>query len=397
MLRAGAARLAMVVASLLVFLLLAEIATRFVGYVKDVDFTLYMRELTNSDRQLKRLVIGHPTLRWSLNPDEQDLATTSDFSVHYKINSKGLRDREYPYQKPPDKIRIVALGDSLTFGEGIPYGERFTDIAEQSFRNVELLTMGVPGYGLDQMVLMFAEEGVKYQPDVVMVVVARPLAQRHYLGTDWLDTAAIDGIVANSTTDAALNQTVYREKHDDRLKPRKNFLLRRSWFLSYLDYNITLWRLRPRMARADLIFWGVPKHSDTVAITVASNPEIRKLDAYLRLGLQRLASVATKREFQIVVVNIDPNWSPVIDLTELPPRTAVLDFSPSLRAAAAKHSLRFKYDPHYNSATNRLLGDLLANALKTHVPRLENAHGLMSRGGTTHVRMKFLLDASILQ
>lgn len=217
--RAVVVRLILVAGSLLVSLVLAEIAMRVAGRVKGVDFTLYMRELSNSDRQPKYLLIPHPTLRWSLNPREQVLATTSDFSVIYKINSKGLRDREYPYQKSADKIRIAALGDSLTFGEGTPYGERFTDIAEQGFKNVEILTMGVPGYGLDQMLLMFAEEGARYQPDVVLFMVAWAVASRHVLGTDWLETAAVDSIATNPATDASPSQTLYRQEHDDRLTP----------------------------------------------------------------------------------------------------------------------------------------------------------------------------------
>jgi hypothetical protein len=47
-----------------------------------------------------------------------------------------------------------------------------------------------------------------------------------------------------------------------------------------------------------------------------------------------------------------------------------LDFSPDLRAAAAKRSLRFIYDPHYNPDTNRLIGGLLTAGLRANVPGL---------------------------
>src|SRR5882757_2911980 len=131
--RAVATRAGVVVVSLLVFLLLAEGVTRIVGRVRGVDYSLYLRELSNSDRLPRTLQVPHPSLRWTLNPGEDVMAVTSDWAVRYKINSKGLRDRDYLYKKPADKIRVVALGDSLSFGEGIPFGDRFTDIAEQRF------------------------------------------------------------------------------------------------------------------------------------------------------------------------------------------------------------------------------------------------------------------------
>jgi hypothetical protein len=42
----------------------------------------------------------------------------TEFVTHIKYNSKGFRDdREHPYAKPPDTLRIVMLGDS--YGEGM--------------------------------------------------------------------------------------------------------------------------------------------------------------------------------------------------------------------------------------------------------------------------------------
>ncbi|MGB0578792.1 MAG: SGNH/GDSL hydrolase family protein, partial [Limisphaerales bacterium] len=85
------------------------------------------------------------------------------------INSKGLRDREYPYEKTPGTKRILVLGDSYTWGYGVGNNERFTDFLEQQLEECEVLNSGVSGYGTDQEYLWFRSEGVKYQPDLVIL------------------------------------------------------------------------------------------------------------------------------------------------------------------------------------------------------------------------------------
>ena len=75
----------------------------------------------------------------SLCPNFAGVVSTPDFAVGYRTNSRGLRDREYPLEKPAGKTRILALGDSFTFGHGIAYGERFTDILESEEEHIDWL------------------------------------------------------------------------------------------------------------------------------------------------------------------------------------------------------------------------------------------------------------------
>ena len=48
------------------------------------------------------------------------------FTVH--LNSRGLREREFEDQPPPGVHRIIAVGESSTFGTGVEEGERFTEL-----------------------------------------------------------------------------------------------------------------------------------------------------------------------------------------------------------------------------------------------------------------------------
>jgi len=91
-----------------------------------------------------------------------------------RINSWGMRDREYTVKKPQNAYRIAVLGDSLTYGTCLEYGERYTDILEevwidQSGRNVEVLNFGVPGYSTQQEIETYRTKAAKFDPDLVIV------------------------------------------------------------------------------------------------------------------------------------------------------------------------------------------------------------------------------------
>lgn len=55
------------------------------------------------------------------------------FGVDVDINSRGFRDAEVPAAKRPGETRVALLGDSITFGWGVPYGKRFSEILEREW------------------------------------------------------------------------------------------------------------------------------------------------------------------------------------------------------------------------------------------------------------------------
>lgn len=120
-----------------------------------------------------------PQLGWTLRPGAVAVSRRTGSPVEYRINSKGLRDEETPYEKPPGVYRIVLLGDSRAFGYGLPIEKHFSTLLEGYFRNVEVVNMGVSGYGVDQELLLLQSEGFKYQPDVVIAYVDHYGDHRH--------------------------------------------------------------------------------------------------------------------------------------------------------------------------------------------------------------------------
>lgn len=96
--------------------------------------------------------------------------------VPVRINSHGYRDLERSLEKPPGTWRIAALGDSLTFGWGVPLAEVFTRQMEQRLNQrpdsytYEVLNFGVPAYNTAQEVADFEARCLAFDPDVVLLI-----------------------------------------------------------------------------------------------------------------------------------------------------------------------------------------------------------------------------------
>jgi lysophospholipase L1-like esterase len=93
--------------------------------------------------------------------------------VVISYNERGLRDRPI-LPKARDEFRILALGDSATFGWGVSQDQVFTVRLERMLqgrleRPVRVINSGVGGYNTVQELAYFRREGVTLQPDLVML------------------------------------------------------------------------------------------------------------------------------------------------------------------------------------------------------------------------------------
>ena len=118
-------------------------------------------------------------LGWSKIPNSFGVSNRTGEAIEYKINSKGLRDEETSYEKPESTFRIVIVGDSFTFGYGVPIEQHYSTLLEGYFENVEVINMGIDGFGVDQELLFLRSEGFKYKPDLVMAYVPGYYEYRH--------------------------------------------------------------------------------------------------------------------------------------------------------------------------------------------------------------------------
>lgn len=168
---------AKLVAALLVALLLVEIAMRVAGLRLPPrgpdNFLPLLEEVSES---------AAPGLEKALIPDAHGevlypgKTSAQDRSVVYRVNAQGFRDREYPLVKPAGALRVVVLGDSVTYGTGVELKDTLPKQLEREVRalcperQVEVLNFGVYAYNTRQEVALLEYRALAFQPDVVLLV-----------------------------------------------------------------------------------------------------------------------------------------------------------------------------------------------------------------------------------
>lgn len=124
--------------------------------------------------------IYDPDRGWVLAPNKSgvflNVACLGEFRAPVTINSQGLRDVEHSYDKPPDTYRILIVGDSTVAAFEVPLEQTFHRLLEARLnqggaRRYEVIGGGNRGYGTDLEVLYYEQEGRRYQPDIVILLI----------------------------------------------------------------------------------------------------------------------------------------------------------------------------------------------------------------------------------
>ncbi len=111
-------------------------------------------------------------LGWSHIPNARGPFNVLGQETLISINSKGFRDIERSYERSIPRYRILVLGDSMVWGYGVRQEEIFTALLEKELQGIDVINLGVSGYGTDQELILLQKEGVRYQPDLIVVVIA---------------------------------------------------------------------------------------------------------------------------------------------------------------------------------------------------------------------------------
>lgn len=84
----------------------------------------------------------------AMTPNITEIYETGEYKFTAKISSQGIRDREIEKPKPKGAYRILAIGDSFTYGQGVQLEDTWVKQLESKLRsegkNVEVINAGKP-------------------------------------------------------------------------------------------------------------------------------------------------------------------------------------------------------------------------------------------------------------
>ena len=174
----------------LALLAAVEVGTRLtMSHVSSLDLFVVtsQQKAQVADASHSGIFEGDPLLLWRLKPNLDHAVW--DFTV-LSTNAQHLRSEQSSHQihaKQPGALRIVCLGDSVTFGFRVPvvWPDKPTEYdpewlpypmllekqlrAANPERDIEVITMAVPGYTSHQGLAWLRRDIATYQPDLLIV------------------------------------------------------------------------------------------------------------------------------------------------------------------------------------------------------------------------------------
>lgn len=278
--------------------------------------------------------------------------------VAIDVNSLGFRDAELPASKAPEELRILALGDSITFAEYLEAEEVYVERAESRLaqalagRQVEVVNAGIGDIGLREELDILEEAGLSLAPEVVVV--------GFYLNDSrppWGFPAEVGSpgplrrrsLLADRIYRAAKLRRWLRQQGEDRFA-----WVRAAPKLDWADDRAAFERLA-FLARYD---WGAAWTDD----------------AWLVLGreLDRLQALSERHRFAVTIIAFPVSYQVYAKFLEETPqrrlaseaaarRFAFLDLLPLLRSRAGEEL--FFDQCHLRAEANDLVGAELARFL----------------------------------
>jgi len=114
------------------------------------------------------------TSDYKLEPNVTEWYYTEHSTFVVETNSEGWRDREYSKEPEKDKLRIAAVGDSVTFGRRVNNSQNWPSIAENLLedsdeQDIEVINFGSVGEDAQDKAETIDNWVLEYEPDMILL------------------------------------------------------------------------------------------------------------------------------------------------------------------------------------------------------------------------------------
>ena len=302
-----------------------------------------------------------------------------EFKNYIYLNSKGLRDYEYPYEKNNSIYRIAIVGDSFTDATQVQFNETIPKIIENELRknssNYEVINFGFGGFGLIPEAVMIKEEVLKYSPNIIVLnyFVGNDLNKIEYGSFNqfsdkfWIDLdneSLIKQTYYLSTNTKILsfltrNSMIYffikkfKNHRDKNAYGDSSLRLNQIYEINYssnLDKNLNTTRfifnyLKTNLARENIIF---------LVVIIPTKEQVdaelfNKILVYNNKTIEEVDEDKLQREIKNILNDLNIQY---------------LDLLPELRKENINNTFYYPIDGHFNKLGYQKAAELTLNKLK---------------------------------
>jgi len=302
------------------------------------------------------------TLRPGFHGEEISLG--KEFDVPVAIDAQGLRVQPHAGPLQP---RILAIGDSITFGEGVPADSTFSALLENAL-GVRVDNAGVPGYSSAQMVGSLRRYLPVLKPELVMMTLS-PLWDRQRVATPFVYK---DGYIVGQ---AYVDRLVLL---DGNLYLRETKLPVLGTATAYAERYSNLARLAlPAFAGAARKAFLHPHQSPATA--AGFELTARSLEA-----ARQLANRSGARFLALLVDDRGPDYRREREMLQARLQTLGIPFlaADDLIPAARWPRLRYPLDTHWNAAGHAAVGRALTPRLRALLAALTHVQDVPGEPGS---------------
>lgn len=324
-------------------------------------------------------------LVFKLQPHYEGTYTTYEFETPISTNSIGLRDNEIG-PKQENGVRIVGLGDSFSFANGVTLDQTYFKRVESRLssaygRPVELINCAVPSYSPLQSFRMLQKYGMAFDPDIVVM--------GFFVGNDFVESMDLfdaEGKPLLTASNGNLVSVKASDRENERGIIRPLTTTVRAHLASHSHLYVFLRdRMSNMLSKAGLRPFNLPpefcakEYSPRMVQGWAITSSIlRDLSEYVRGHNKRLVVVVLPAIYQVYT----KSWDEYINALKLNPdlydldkpqkllaefcrdeRIEMVDVLPALRSNSTKAQLFFPVDGHPTKEGHEIISEVLAGYL----------------------------------
>ena len=142
-----------------------------------VELGLALADYPPAYTEHQRLFVEYDSVRgWRNVANGYGRYVTPEYSVEMGYNARAYRGPLREFAKPEGTFRVLLLGDSYLEGYTVSLTDRVAEVAERMLNRVpsprasEVIALGTGGYSTDQELLWLQSDGVRYAPDLVVLL-----------------------------------------------------------------------------------------------------------------------------------------------------------------------------------------------------------------------------------